>query len=87
MKAGMLTVCAIGLIAAAYGLADAIDRAGDARADLARTLRDDCMPRNGQTAWIRSNGSRMECRIYTTAGEQYGMARQLVSATAIETQP
>ena len=87
MKRAMLIVCAIGLIMAMYGLADAIDRHGDARAELAAAVQRDCLPRPGETAIIISDGRRTECRLYTTRSTSPGMARQLVSASALEVQP
>lgn len=87
MKAAMLAVCAVGLIIAALGLADAIDRHGDTQAELAAAYREGCLPRPGETSIIVSDGHRASCRILTTASLNPGMARKLVSAAVVEVMP
>jgi hypothetical protein len=78
MKTAMLTVCAVGLMLAIYGLADAIDRAGDTRAELAQAYREGCLPGAGETA---------RCWIYSTASVQYAKVPRLVSAAVVEVLP
>lgn len=87
MKTAMAVVCAIGLLVAVLGLADAIDRHGDAQADLAGALRESCIPKAGETAIIVSNGRTARCRILSTASTSTGMAPQVLSAAVIELMP
>ena len=87
MKTAMLTVCAVGLMLAIYGLADAIDRAGDTRAELAQAYREGCLPGAGETARIVSDGRTARCWICSTASVQYAKVPRLVSAAVVEVLP
>lgn len=87
MKALMFGLCAIGLALTVYGMADAVDRHGDAQAELARALRESCMPKAGETAIIVSDGVVARCRILSTASTSRGMAPQLISAAVVDVTP
>lgn len=83
MKALAWAAGAAGLLLTVYGLTQAIDRHGDAQAQMAHAWRDACQPQAGQTVVIVSDGRVANCRIYVTASMSPGMARQLVSAAAV----
>lgn len=84
MKRLTAALAAGALLVGAYGIADAIDRAGDTRAELALALRESCMPQAGETAIIVSDGRRARCRILSTASTSPGMAPRLISAAVVE---
>lgn len=87
MKRLTAALAAGALLVGAYGIADAIDRHGDAQADLAGALRESCIPKAGETAIIVSNGRTARCRILSTASTSTGMAPQVLSAAVIELVP
>lgn len=87
MKTAALIVCAIGLIIAALGLADAIDRHGNAQAELAQAFREGCLPKAGETAITVSDGRTARCRILSTPSLNPGMAKKLISTAAVEVTP
>lgn len=87
MKRLAYTAGVIGAILIAYNVAERMDRHTEARLALAESYREGCLPANGETAVIVSNGQRASCRIYRSVSTSPGMAQVLVSAATVEVMP
>jgi hypothetical protein len=77
----------IGVILVAYQVVDRIEQHTEAIIAQEQAFRDGCLPRAGETAVITSDGRTARCLTYTTPSLSPGMARQLVSAAAVEVTP
>ncbi len=87
MKTAMTTLCTIGIMLAAWGMADAIDRRTEAVISAAASFRDSCLPGAGETSIIVSDGRVARCRILSTASTSIGMAPRLISSAVVEVMP
>jgi len=77
----------IGVVMIAYHVVDRIEQHTEAVIAHERSFREGCLPRAGETSVITSDGRTARCLTYTTPSLSPGMARQLVSAAAIEVTP
>lgn len=86
MKPAATFAIVLGAILIVLGLADRIDRWGDAQAaardDYRAWVADACLPQAGERALAIHDGQRITCTIYATAG--YGLAEQVRSAATLE---